>query len=82
MGMFDYVDVGGAVDCPYCDKPITTKWQSKDGDCMMDTVHWTKVWDFYTNCPHCMAWVEYRRVLPHPATPRFEGYALVGSATP
>lgn len=78
MGMFDYVDVGGAVECPRCGKDITTDWQTKDGPCLLNKLHWTTVWNFYTSCPHCRTWIEYVRDLPeNRETPRFEGYELV-----
>ena len=77
MGMFDYVDVDGPVDCPHCEKPITGRdWQTKDGDCMLDHLHWTQVHNFYTHCPHCNGWVEYIRDKVDKDVPRFAGYSL------
>ncbi len=73
--MFDYVDTDGPVPCPACGKPVTG-FQSKDLDCMLDKVHWTKVSRFYSSCV-CGEWIEYRREQVPESTPRFAGYELV-----
>ena len=63
MGMFDYVNAPD-VDCPSCGKPITS-WQSKDGDCFMETLEVSDVRNYYALCEKCKEWVEFnRKVLP------------------
>ena len=75
MGMFDYVDVGEAVPCPFCDAPITHDWQSKSRQCLMNTIPWQDTDSFYTHCQKCNAWVHYVRDEPEPPR-RFEGLTL------
>lgn len=75
MGMFDYVDVGEpAVECPKCGRTLR-EWQSKDGACLMNTVYWFDVSNFYTSCNSCHEWVEYVRDTPEPPK-RFDGYTM------
>lgn len=57
MGMFDYVVF--EVPCPNCGKTVKG-FQSKDGDCLMETVKPWTVSNFYTSCT-CGTWIEYRR---------------------
>lgn len=75
MGMFDYVDVGGPVNCPECDEQLRD-FQTKDGPRMLSRIHWTRVNNFYTTCVRCRTWVEFTRKPPHEDTPRFDGYEL------
>jgi endogenous inhibitor of DNA gyrase (YacG/DUF329 family) len=64
MGMFDWISVP-TIDCPYCGKeiPDNSGWQSKDDDCQLDTIpfHKETIERFYTSCPHCDKWIEYKR---------------------
>lgn len=76
MGMFDRIDTGGPVPCPECGADVTG-FQSKDGDCLMHTLHWTTVSVFYASCDKCGRWVEYRREAER-ERPRFDGYTETG----
>ena len=56
MGMFDYVDFECA--CPACGA-LVSGFQTKDTDCLMDTVAVGEARHFYSDCPECDAWVEF-----------------------
>ncbi len=58
MGMFDWVDF--KMDCPGCGKPVGG-FQSKDGDCLLETVKPEAVGHFYTGCDNCDGWIEFHR---------------------
>ncbi len=58
MGMFDDVDF--EMNCPKCGARVAD-FQSKDGECSMNKVKPWTVNHFYTACPSCRAWIEYRR---------------------
>ena len=53
MGMLDYVAY--KAKCRKCGNMLDD-WQSKDGDCLMDTIHPEAVNLFYTSCNECGAW--------------------------
>lgn len=64
MGMFDYVAF--SMPCPVCSTTLTN-WQSKSGDCMMETLTVEQLWNqtkrsepacFYENCDSCGTWVD------------------------
>ena len=55
MGMFDYVQY--EAPCKKCGY-ILTEWQSKDGDCTLDTIQPEEVENLYTSCPECKTWNE------------------------
>jgi hypothetical protein len=74
MGMFDYVNVP-ITGCPYCGKEGLTDWQSKDGDCLLVTVEYWEVDNFYTHCDFCRLLVEYVRTVPKQPIP-LEYYEL------
>lgn len=59
MGLFNYVDY--EVACPKCGAPVSG-FQTKDGDCCMDTVKPHQVSNFYSSCDKCGFWVEYKEV--------------------
>ena len=59
MGMFD--DVKFEMDCPKCGKKITG-FQSKDGSCTLDTLHFWEVDNFYSDCENCQIWIEFTKV--------------------
>jgi len=59
MGMFDWVNVPEEVRCLECGAVISG-WQTKDTDCLLETVQLNQVWRFYTICK-CGAWTEYVR---------------------
>ena len=40
------------MNCPRCKKDMG-EFQSKDGDCGMETLDWWEVDNFYTSCEHC-----------------------------
>lgn len=65
MGMFDYVRY--SAPCYKCGHTLN-EWQSKDHDCSLDTVEPTQVSRFYTACPKCRAWNEYKVEPPKEAT--------------
>ena len=60
MGMFDYVKY--KCPCPYCEHPLE-EFQSKDADCFLEEVEVSEVRRFYTSCPSCKEWVEFK-VIP------------------
>ena len=55
MGMYDYVKASLA--CPKCKTEIVD-WQSKDGECIMDTLQPQDVRRFYSSCPKCGVWID------------------------
>ena len=64
MGMFDYVTVPQEFRaCPKCGAALE-EFQSKDGECLLSTLDYRLVGNFYTSCESCQAWVEYRRKIP------------------
>ena len=56
MGMFDYVDYECV--CPVC-KSKVSGFQSKDGDCMMETLNPLSLHSFYTSCEQCGCWIQF-----------------------
>lgn len=56
MGMFDWVDYKKG-RCPSC-KFRLFGWQSKDGECVLNTVKPKDVLTFHTICNHCGKFVE------------------------
>lgn len=60
VGMFDYVTVEPQQYCRNCGAELNG-WQSKDGNCTLDTIHFSFVNSFYTDCNVCHEWHEYRR---------------------
>lgn len=56
MGMFDHVDF--IVECPTCGK-LVNGFQSKSGNCLLDTVNFSEVDNFYSYCKYCGTWIEY-----------------------
>jgi len=54
MGLFNYVSY--EAPCPKCGALIK-EWQTKDGDCFLNTVEPWEVSHFYAPCPKCNAWV-------------------------
>ena len=63
MGMFDYVQ--HEAPCYNCGE-ILAVWQSKSGDCWLDTLTTDEVTNFYTSCDECGAWNEYNAIMPTP----------------
>lgn len=59
MGMFDYIRNFETL-CPNCGKTLN-EFQSKDWHCTMDEIPYWFVDRFYTSCPGCRTWVEFRR---------------------
>jgi hypothetical protein len=57
MGMFDYVQFEDT--CPKCNQPLSD-FQTKDNDCVLDTLHPQDIERFYTSCEHCNLWIEYK----------------------
>lgn len=57
MGMFDYVKY--EAPCWKCGTSLT-EFQSKDHNCVLQRVSVRKVRRFYTSCPSCKAWNEYK----------------------
>ena len=68
MGMFDYVKY--EANCRKCGHPLAD-FQSKDGDCVMDTLDPGQVRHFYTSCDKCGTWHNFK-VVP-------TAYAVVAS---
>lgn len=61
MGMFDYVDF--KMKCPGCGKDVGP-FQSKDGECYLETIKPVDVNNFYESCKNCDGWIEFNRVKP------------------
>ena len=58
MGMFDHIKLDEEIHCPVCEV-VLSGWQSKDGDCVFNTVEYWNVNNFYTSCTKCGAFIEY-----------------------
>jgi len=56
MGMFDYVNF--KMKCPNCETELN-EFQSKDGLCLMNTVEFWEVDNFYDFCRKCGTWVSF-----------------------
>jgi len=58
MGMFD--NVRYSAPCFKCGR-VLTDWQSKSGNCLMETLEVDQVTNLYTECDNrqCKAWNEY-----------------------
>jgi len=65
MGLFDTVTISGLF-CYHCGAPAGEEWQTKDGDCLLDSYtleeFFTKNHDVYTasfsgDCTLCNAWL-------------------------
>lgn len=63
MGMFDHITVEPQQHCRKCGAELHG-WQSKDGPCQLDTLHFTMVNRFYAACDNCNEWHEYQRKVP------------------
>jgi hypothetical protein len=61
MGMFDYVDC--KLPCPNCGETLDG-FQTKDGECFLDTVKPHQVRYFYTGCDSCDCWVDVEVIPP------------------
>lgn len=56
MGMFDNVNF--KMKCPKC-RFLIDNFQSKDGSCLMVTLDFWEVGNFYGGCSKCNSWVEF-----------------------
>ena len=61
MGLFDNVNV--KLPCPDCGTQVEG-FQSKDRDCILDTIDPNCVKSFYSSCPNCERQIKYRRNVP------------------
>lgn len=59
MGMFDCVNY--ECTCPVCHEKVAS-FQSKDKECLLDTIEPADVDNFYTFCGKCGCWIEFDRV--------------------
>lgn len=55
MGMFDNVKY--EAPCPKCGA-VQTEWQSKDGNCFLETLEPWQVSHFYCMCRKCGQWID------------------------
>ena len=55
-----YDEIKYEMDCPKCGAKITG-FQSKDGLCILATLEFWEVDNFYSPCPSCNAWIEFNR---------------------
>lgn len=76
MGMFDYVNVDGVINCPNCKEPLEDNWQTKSTDCTLAKVHWSLTANFYNSCDQCGTWVAYTRDPPEISTKKYEGFSV------
>ena len=59
MGMFDFVEY--KADCSKCGVALP-EFQSKDGECLMETLQPKDVRTFYTSCDKCGTWNQFKVV--------------------
>jgi hypothetical protein len=77
MGMFDYISHVPEVKCRKCAEPLSG-WQSKDWSCLLETIPFWYVENFYTSCNKCHEWHEFdTRVMPLPPERPFSDYTLL-----
>lgn len=57
MGMYDNIEF--KAPCKKCSETLTD-WQSKDGSCTLSYLQPKDVDSFYTVCPKCNTWNEYK----------------------
>jgi hypothetical protein len=57
MGMFDYIRF--KVKCPLCGT-LVQDFQSKDGQCLLETLEYWQVDNFYSYCNNCGNSIEYK----------------------
>lgn len=76
MSMFDRVDNVPDMPCPDCGKVISEHgdWQTKDGPCTLCRIDFRELDNFYTNCPHCNAWIDLRATKHAPEVRGLEHY--------
>lgn len=55
MSMYDYIDI--VIKCPNCSSLID-RFQSKDGNCMMENLKYYEVSHFYSACHECKKWID------------------------
>jgi len=67
MGMYDDIKTPD-IECPVCGE-LVGEFQSKDGVCMLSTLNYWEVSNFYTHCPNCETWVEFFRRCSPPEIP-------------
>jgi len=60
MGMFDSINYECV--CPVC-KSKVTGFQSKNGDCQLDTLQPQQVNHFYSLCDKCGCWINFDRIV-------------------
>jgi hypothetical protein len=58
MGMYDNIIY--ECECPVCGD-IVDGFQSKDDECYLDSLPYTKVNNFYSSCSLCGIWIEFDR---------------------
>jgi len=56
MGMYDNINF--EMPCPNCKTKIEY-FQSKSGSCLMNTLEFWEVENFYAGCSYCNTWVEF-----------------------
>lgn len=56
--MFDNINF--EIKCPRCGE-LVKDFQSKDGSCMLDTLEYWEVDNFYSQCNGCKLWIEFNR---------------------
>jgi hypothetical protein len=59
VGMFDYINYECV--CPVCRSKVTG-FQSKGGDCQLDTLEPQQVSRFYSSCGNCGCWINFDRI--------------------
>jgi len=72
MGMFDYIKF--EIECPVCKEKVKD-FQSKYGPCILKTLEFWEVNNFYASCPKCNSWIEFNRIRPLPKAP-IEDYKM------
>lgn len=60
MGMFDYVSFKD--NCKRCGAELKD-FQTKDTECLLETVHPSETRRFYTSCDKCDLWHEFKIVV-------------------
>ena len=78
MGMFDWIATEGA-KCSNCKASLDGKLQSKDGKCLLETLPFYEVNNFYAPCESCGTWNEFNRAADRPPIP-FSFYKQSGKS--
>jgi len=69
-----YDDIKYEMGCPNCGNKVDD-FQSKDGPCILTTLEFWEVSNFYASCLNCGHWIEFNRKAPIKPVP-LEDYEM------